>query len=39
MRMSKSDKQLLQMRVYEERQANLKRRMDNLRREMGQPQA
>ena len=36
MRMSKADKQLLQMRVYEERQANLKRRMDSLRRQMNQ---
>ena len=27
------------MRVYEERQANLQRRMDNLQREMNQPEA
>ena len=39
MRMSKQDKQQLQMRVFQERQANLKRKMDKLSREMNQGQA
>ena len=39
MRMSKSDKQQLKMRVYEQRQASLARRMDKLSREMQQAQA
>ena len=34
MRMSKADKMQLQMRVYQERQADLKRRMDKLSRDM-----
>ena len=39
MRLAKKDRQILQMRAYEERLAELQGRMDKLRREMEEPEA
>ena len=39
MRLAKKDRQILQMRAYEERLAELQRRMDKLRQEMEEPEA